>query len=179
MIDYVTPATVASVDTKARKVVTKDKDEFTYDFLSLIPPNKGAPFIQELGLSEPGDSFAQVNPLTFRSRKFETIYAVGDAARTPYGKTASAAGVTAKICAQEVARSLGAPARPPIPVETGCYPYVSPDEALGLKVAYSVSVNGDEVKLESRVTADNRASSGNVRDRKSWEQGFLREMFGA
>lgn len=120
VIEYVRSARVTAVDPGAGKVLTADRETFSYDLLSLIPPHRAARFIQESGLAQPGDPFVEVDPFTFRSPKFETVYAVGDAARTPYARTASAAVVTAMICAQQIAKALGVTTTPTTAFQSLC-----------------------------------------------------------
>jgi sulfide:quinone oxidoreductase len=136
IIDYVPSAQVTELDVASGSVVTQDGEKFSYNFLSLIPPHRAALFIRDAGLSLPGDPFVDVDPFTFRSTRFETIYALGDAARTPYARTASSAMRSAEICAHEIARMLGIKVKSPTSFRSVCYPYVSWEEALrlGLRV---------------------------------------------
>ncbi len=130
-------------------------------------------------LSLPGDPFVDVDPFTFRSTKFEAIYALGDAARTPYARTASSASLSAGICAQEIARNLGVKVKSPSSFQSVCYPYVCWEEALRLRLDYRREEGNEGPRLESRVIADTRASRAYAEQRKAWERGLLREMFGA
>lgn len=178
IVEYVPSVRVAALEERAKKVLTTDGEEFAYDLLSLIPPHRAALFIQGAGLSVPGDPFVDVDPFTFRSTKFETIYALGDAARTPYSRTASSASLSAEICAHEIARALGIKVRPPSSFQSVCYPYVSWKEALRLRLDYRREEEGEGPKLESRVTADTQPSRSHVEERRKWERGILRQIFG-
>jgi len=179
IIDYVPSARVTELDVGSRNVVTQDGEKFSYNFLSLIPPHRAALFIQEAALSLPGDPFVDVDPFTFRSAKFETIYALGDAARTPYARTASSAVQSAALCAQEIARNLGVKVKSSSSFQSVCYPFVSREEALRLRIDYSREAGSEGPRVESRVIADTRASRAYAEQRKAWERGLLREMFGA
>lgn len=179
IIEYVPSAGVATLDVGAKRVLTTDGEKFAYDLLSLIPPHRAALFIQEAGLSLMGDPFVEVDPFTFRSTKFETIYALGDVARTPYARTASSASITAQICAQEIARALGIQAVSPTSFQSVCYPYVNRREALSLRLDYWREAGSEGPRLESRVTADSRPRRAYVEERRAWERGLLRQMFGA
>jgi NADPH-dependent 2,4-dienoyl-CoA reductase/sulfur reductase-like enzyme len=179
LIEYVPSARVGALDVGAKKVLTTDREEFPYDLLCLIPPHKAALFIQEAGLSLPGDPFVEVDPFAFRSTKFETIYALGDTARTPYARTASSASVTARICAQQIARALGIQAGSPTSFQSVCYPYVNRREALSLRLDYRLEPGSEGPRLESRVTADTQPRRAYVEERRAWERGLLRQMFGA
>src|SRR5947208_12624928 len=84
-IEYVTNQKITAIDVGAKTVTTDKGQSYRYDLLSIIPPNKAALFIKEAGL---GDAFVEVDPGTFKSTKVENVYAVGDAARTPFTKSA-------------------------------------------------------------------------------------------
>ncbi len=179
LIEYVPSARVAALDAAGRKVVTADREEFAYDLLALIPPHGAARFIQEAGLSMPGDPFVEVDPLTFRSEKFETIYAMGDAARTPYARTASSANASARICAHQIARALGAGIGPSLPeFRSVCYPYVNRGEALSLKLDYRVTGPTGSSRVEGRAVVDTDPRRAHVEERRAWERGLLGQMFG-
>jgi len=179
IIDYVPSAQVTELDVASGSVVTQDGERFSYNFLSLIPPHRAALFIRDAGLSLLGDPFVDVDPFTFRSTRFETIYALGDAARTPYARTASSAMRSAEICAHEIARTLGIKVKSPTSFRSVCYPYVSWEEALRLGLDYRREEGNEGPRLESRVMADTRPSRSHVEERKKWERGVLRQMFGA
>ena len=179
IIDYVPSARVTALDVGSRNVVTQDGEKFSYNFLSLIPPHRAALFIQEAALFLPGDPFVEVDPFSFRSTKFETIYALGDAARTPYARTASSAMLSAGICAQEIARTIGVKVKSPTSFQSVCYPYVSWEEALRLRIDYSREAGSEGPRVESRVFADTQPSRSYVEERRNWEREVLRQMFGA
>jgi len=179
IIEYVPSARVTTLDVSSKRVITEDGEKFPYDFLSLIPPHRAARFIQEAELSLQGDPFADVDPFTFRSKRFETIYALGDAARTPYSRTASSAAQSAQICAREIAKSLGRKITVPSSFQSVCFPYVSSREALSLKIDYEWQSSRVEVQPESRIDAVTDPSHGYVKERRLWGKRLLAEMFGA
>ncbi len=179
LIDYVPAIRVAQLDAPARRVVTADGESFAYDLLSLVPPQRAARFIEEARLAEPGDPFVEVNPLSFRSTGFENIYAVGDAARTPYARTAAAASGAGLQCAHAIARALGIAASEPVPAgfTSACYPYVDAERAMRLEIEYRLQPAHPQAPVDVRVAADAAASARYAGERKVWEQELLRRLF--
>ena len=95
--------------------------------------------------------------MRFRSTRFQTIYALGDAARTPYARTASAASACAELCAHAMAKAVSATGREielPATFDSPCYPYVNREQALLLRIAYALKRGNEEPRVESRVQTD-------------------------
>lgn len=180
LIEYIPAIQVAAVEPGTKHVVSVDGERFSYDLLSLIPPHRAARFIQAAGLAQEGDVFVDVDPVSFRTARFETIYAVGDAARTPYARTASAAEACAELCARAMAKALGAQSAPgPVTFESPCYPYVNGEHALLLRLAYTLTRSTDGPHVSAEVTADTNARADYVRQRRAWEQALLKRIFSA
>ncbi len=181
VIDYIPAIHVARLEGRARRVVTNDGEAFSYDLLSLIPPQRAARFIEDANLAQPGDAFVEVNPLSLRSTRFETIYAVGDAARTPYARTAAAASGAGLQCAHAIARALGVQAPEPVPdgFTSACYPYVAADQALSMHIEYRLRPAHPHAPVDVRAGADREPSGRYVAERKAWEQALLRRLFAA
>ena len=78
------------VDPDAKKLVSYDEQEVSYDLLVSVPLNMGADVIKQSGL---GDelNFVPVNKNTFLSNKFANIFVLGDAAAVPASKAGSVA----------------------------------------------------------------------------------------
>jgi sulfide dehydrogenase [flavocytochrome c] flavoprotein chain len=177
LIEHVPSIRVARLEAQAKRVISADGESFSYALLSLIAPHKAAAFIAEAGLSEGADPFVQVDPVSFRSPHYETIYAFGDAARTPYARAAQSAYEAAIRCAHRIARVLGArvPGPEPLSFEVPCYPYVNPAQALSLRLAYRVK-NG---AIDADVIADSGASKAHALARRSWQQRLLHDVLAA
>lgn len=79
-----------SVDAAAKKLVSFDEREIEYDLLVTVPINMGADFIARSGL---GDdlNYVPVDPETLLSRKYDNIFALGDASNIPASKAGSVA----------------------------------------------------------------------------------------
>ena len=178
-IEYVPQVKVERVDAKARTVHTAEGDSFDYDLLSLIPPNRATPLVAALGIAGDSDIFAEVDPLTFRSRKHDNVFAIGDVARTPYGRSAGAAASAGVLCAQAIARKLaGKPAAAKPTVATACYPMLAPDSALLLETGFAIEGPEGSAHVAAKPTADNNGSAANLQKRHVWETDLMAKIFG-
>ena len=179
-IEYVhTVGAIKSIDASKRSVTTKFGDEFEYSWLSLFPRGTIANFIKDLNVTEgPGATFVQVGPLNMKTAKYDNVFAVGDVAQTPYGRSASAAVTGADLCAQAIAADLGIAA--PIEAHTvnvACYPYIDEASTLSLKVQYDVvaSLPRPQVKSAAQVR---RADAENLDERRRWLSATVFGAFG-
>ncbi|MEK7819986.1 MAG: FAD/NAD(P)-binding oxidoreductase [Pseudomonadota bacterium] len=182
LIEYVPQGKVERVEAAGKKVRTADGDEFECDLLSLIPPNRAWGLVKDLGLNAEADVFVDVEPLTQRSRKFDTLYAVGDVARTPFGKNGGAAADTGTLCAQAIARAFGVPGVPSGPgrVRVACYPFVEPTRALAVETGFTLTPKaGADPVLDMKSTPDAQPGAGNLAKRRAWEARALKAAFGA
>jgi NADPH-dependent 2,4-dienoyl-CoA reductase/sulfur reductase-like enzyme len=175
VLEYRPQTKITGIDA-GKKTVTTDAGDVAFDFLSVIPPNRAAAFIKEAGL---GPVFAEVDPVTFRSTKAATVWVVGDAAQTPFTKSAYTASVSGKIVGTHIARALGASAADPGAPHNICYPYVSSDQAFLTRADWSFETKDGKVQVAAKITVDNAPKPTFAQLRKAWEQGLWREMFGA
>jgi sulfide dehydrogenase [flavocytochrome c] flavoprotein chain len=183
VLTYLPAEVISEVDAEARVAITDFGDELSFDLLSLIPPNGASTLLQDLDLTMEGDQFADVDPLTMRSMRQEGIYVLGDAARTPYGRTAASAAAAAELASAAIAAELSGRDAPvidashPARVHTACYPFVDADAALRLSVTYSAHLSDDDIVLSSESEADADASVANADARRDWEQDLLDQIF--
>jgi NADPH-dependent 2,4-dienoyl-CoA reductase/sulfur reductase-like enzyme len=175
-IEYVTNQKITAVDVAAKAVTTDKGQTYKYDLLAIIPPNRAATFIREAGL---GDPFVEVDPGTFRSTKLDNVWAVGDAARTPYTKSAYVASLSGKIAAHGLAAALGASPPAPPDLHNICYPFVASDKTLMVRADWSVVMEEGKPKVNTKGAADNTPNPAGVQLRHAWERGLWREMFGS
>ena len=90
--------TLTSVDAD-RKIATFQTEagavEEGYDYLHVIPPQRAPDFVVQSGLHWEdrwvGQGWAEVDPYTLRHARYDTIFAAGDIAGVPKGKTAASA----------------------------------------------------------------------------------------
>lgn len=179
-IEYVMASgDVSGVDTKDKMLYTSEGDEFEYDLMTLVPKNTVAPFIAELGLGADADIFIDIDPLTMRCRELENVFAMGDVARSPLGKSAYAADVSASLCINELVRVLkhqsGQLNKKDITV--ACYPFTDHESAMSMEVTYHIVKDDHGIKMKTykKTTPPSKA---NVDIRYSWEQKMQKAIFG-
>ncbi|MBF0354403.1 MAG: NAD(P)/FAD-dependent oxidoreductase [Alphaproteobacteria bacterium] len=182
-IDYLFQETVARVDVKKREVETGMGDKIAYDLLTLIPPNRGSALVKTLGIAGQGDSFAEVDPTTMKCAAHEAVYAVGDAARTPYGISASSSTQGALLCAAAVADSFGVrqqsiTAAAPARIQTACYPFTGPEQSMRTVSRFLVHMDKGEMKLHSDPDIEAKGTPANLAARRKWEDDLLASIFG-
>ena len=175
VLEYRPQTKITGVDGGKRTVQT-DAGDLAFDFLSVIPPNRATSLIKEAGL---GTVFADVDPVTFRSTKNSSVYAVGDAAQTPFTKSAYTASVSGKIVGAHIAKAMGAAVADPGAPHNICYPYTASDRAMLTRADWSFETKDGKVELKTAISADNTPKPGFAQIRKEWERGLWREMFGA
>jgi NADPH-dependent 2,4-dienoyl-CoA reductase/sulfur reductase-like enzyme len=183
ILTYFPAEPVSEVDADAGVVITDFGDELPFDLLSLIPPNGTSALLGDLDLTMEGDQFAEVDPLTMRSLRQDGIYVLGDAARTPYGRTAASAAAVAEFASMAIAAELAQQEPPdfdstdPALIRTACYPYRDPEAAFRLAVSYSAYRSNGEVVLGLESEVDNEASATNAEARRDWERDLLMRIF--
>ena len=160
---------VIEIDAAGKQVITDKGEKVGYDFVSIIPSNKAATFIKDAGL---GDPFVDVDPATFKSKKYDNIFAVGDCAKVPYTKSAFTASLQGKSVAHHVARSMGLDVKEPAPIYNICYPYVSSKESLMVRVDW----DKDGKMLKAEVDDPKKDYVGS---RAAWEGGLINGLFGS
>ena len=81
---------IESIDAEGKKLVSFDEREIDYDLLVTIPLNMGADYIAR---SDLGDdlNYVPVDQHTLLSKKYDNIFAVGDASDIPASKAGSVA----------------------------------------------------------------------------------------
>ncbi len=89
-IRVVSDFAVSDVDNAKTRLVSYDNKEVGYDLLVTVPVNKGAEVVGQSGL---GDelNYVETNNFTLQSRKFQNVWAIGDATDTPAAKAGSVA----------------------------------------------------------------------------------------
>ncbi|MDE3058014.1 MAG: NAD(P)/FAD-dependent oxidoreductase [Bacteroidota bacterium] len=85
-----TDFSIARVDNDAKKIVSWDEQEISFDVLVTIPTNKGDDYVERSGL---GDelNFVPTNKHTLQSETYENIFVIGDATNLPSSKAGSVA----------------------------------------------------------------------------------------
>ncbi len=161
---------VVELDPGTRILISDRGERQRFDLASVIPPQRAPAFLEEAGLGTP---FIPIDPATFRTRVQENVFAFGDVAASPFTKSAFTAYLQGRNAAYAIARALGRDRGEPDPVFNQCWPYVSRKEALFVEAAWDRE--GRPVPARSRTAG---ASPKHVEDRKRWEYGLLRAVYG-
>ncbi len=113
MIQYIPKATVQSVDSANRSIVTSAYSANKVKVLNYIPDQKAGSIIIDNGLAnDPTGRWAKVNPLTYASTAYPQIHVIGDACAVPASdgkgvpKSGHMANSEAKVCADAIVRAL-------------------------------------------------------------------------
>ncbi len=81
---------IERVDPDAKKIVSYDEQEIEYDLLVSVPLNMGSEMVARSGLGD-NLNYVPVDKHTFLSPKYDSIFALGDAAAIPTSKAGSVA----------------------------------------------------------------------------------------
>ena len=93
------------VDTDEKKLISYDEREIDYDLLVSIPLNMGADFIQRSGLGNESN-FVPVDNGNFLSKKYDNVFALGDAADLPTSKAGSVAHFAMEVFTENFLRYI-------------------------------------------------------------------------
>ena len=96
---------IEQVDNDRHMLVSYDEREVPFDLLVTVPLNMGADFVARSGL---GDelNYVPVDPGTFLSKKWDNIFALGDAADLPTSKAGSVAHFSVEVFAENFLRHI-------------------------------------------------------------------------
>jgi len=88
--------TLKSIDAGAKRATFATPDgetEMEYDYIHIIPPQRAPDFVRQSGLAWADrwtdQGWVEVDPQTLRHRRYPDIFALGDVAGVPKGKTAA------------------------------------------------------------------------------------------
>jgi sulfide:quinone oxidoreductase len=98
-IELVPDFMIERIDPETRTMYSMDEREISFDLLVTVPLNMGADFIQRSGI---GDelNYVPVDKETFLSKKFNNIFALGDASDIPASKAGSVAHFAVEMFAE-------------------------------------------------------------------------------
>ena len=103
---------LAQVDAEKKVIKSYGGAEAPYDLLVSIPPNFGAQCIIDSNMGDPL-GYMETDNHTLKSKKFEAIYVIGDAANVPTSKAGAVAHYEADVVADNLMREIdGQPPRP-------------------------------------------------------------------
>ena len=110
-----------SVDQEAKKLLSYEEEEVPFDLLVTIPLHMGAEVIGKSGLGDELDH-VPVDKHTFLSKKYNNIFALGDAANLPTSKAGSVAHFAAETFIDNFLRYIkGLEMKPTFDGHANCY----------------------------------------------------------
>ena len=137
-IALVTEFNTERVDAAARKLISYDGREVPYDLLVTVPTNMGSALIERSGM---GDElrYLPTDPRTLRAKKYENIFAIGDATDLPASKAGSVAHFEAEVLARNVLRAIeGRPLEAAYDGHSNCFVEAGKRKAILIDFNYDV-----------------------------------------
>jgi sulfide:quinone oxidoreductase len=129
---------LSGVDPERRVITAYDCREVNYDLLVAIPPNFGAQCLIDSDMGDPM-GYMDTDNNTLKSKKFENIYVIGDAANVPTSKAGSVAHYEADVLADNLKREIdGHPPRPDYDGHSTCYVVTGFDKGSLLDFNYKI-----------------------------------------
>jgi len=104
-IEIVPDFNAERVDAAARTLVGYDGREIPYDILVTVPTNMGSAMIERSGMGNEF-RFLPTDPHTLRSKKYENVFAIGDATDVPASKAGSVVHFQAELLVENILRSI-------------------------------------------------------------------------
>ncbi|MEN3048545.1 MAG: FAD/NAD(P)-binding oxidoreductase [Candidatus Caldarchaeales archaeon] len=169
-IDYRPNFKIAEVNPETKEVISAAGEKVKYEVLSILPPNVAPSFIREAGLGTP---YMEVDPATFRSRKYDDIYGIGDAILAPYTKSMYVAMRSGRRLAEMIAERLGASKPEKTSVYNVCWTYVNKRELTAIEVEWD-----DKGAVKAGFPRVGPPTAENFAKRQEWEKASLLALYG-
>ena len=155
-------------------VVTKSGEKYKYDILAMLEPNRAPKFIAEAGL---GGNFIDVrSPQDLRNPKYDDVLAAGDAAGLPFPKNQEIAFESALFAANKILEMEGLSHRASVQYAFLGWAYVGNPE--GRLETLSVMFGLDFTTQPPKPTKDPQPKREYTQRKDSWEQSYLKNLFG-
>jgi NADPH-dependent 2,4-dienoyl-CoA reductase/sulfur reductase-like enzyme len=181
VIEYVPNATVLSVDSSTRSIVTSAMTVNKAKVLNYIPNQRAGAITA--GLPRDSSGFVRVNPLTYGTARHPNIHVIGDSCTVPASdgqpvpKSGHIANSEAKVCADAIVRSFNgeAPDRN-IATNSACYSPITNKTSSWLSTNFIYGdirdVNGS-VKGKGMQRVDIGEAEENMVDGDSYQDMFI------
>ena len=188
IIQYVPNATVTSVNSSTRSIVTTARTVNNARVLNYIPNQRAGKIAQRFANAS---GFVPVNPLTYAVSGHSNIHVIGDSCAVPASvgksvpKSAHMANAEAKVCADAIIRSLnGELPDEDIATNSACFSPITNKTASWLSTSF---IYGDIVDAAGNVIGKgmNRVdigeadsvSSGNYEDMFTWADSLFSDCY--
>ena len=173
---------VVRVDTKTGEVVTKSGETFKAAVANIIPDQTAGKIAVDAGLAD-GD-WCPIEPETFRSKKIENVYLVGDATvAQEMPKSAFSAHSQAVAVAGQTPAALRGAERPAPAYRNTCWSMLSPNDSVKIGADYTPGdVKGKHALAPKNSFISQTGESAEVRketyeESLAWYQTLNDEMF--
>lgn len=191
IIEYVPNATVLSVDSATRSIVTSARTVNKANVLNYIPNQRAGEITRGLPVNATG--FVPVNPLTYGVAGYPNIHVIGDSCAVPASdgkavpKSGHMANSEAKVCADAIIRALNGEAPDEnIATSSACYSPITSKTASWLSANFvygDIFDAADNVKGKGMHLTDiGEAGRGGVdgdsyRDMFTWAESIFADSF--
>ncbi|MCS7118172.1 MAG: NAD(P)/FAD-dependent oxidoreductase [Thaumarchaeota archaeon] len=169
-IDYRPNFKIAEVNPETKEVISVDGEKVKYDVLSILPPNVAPSFVREAGL---GTTYMDVDPTTFRSRRYDDVYGIGDVILSPYTRSMYVAMRSGRRLAELLAERLGVSRPEKTSVYNICWSYVNKRELTVIEVEWD-----DAGRTKTGFPRVGPPTAENFSRRQEWERASLLALYG-
>lgn len=128
--------TLASVDSGAKKITSKEGETMDYDMLVSIPPHKGAQVLGDSGLGD-RRNWVATDKFSLLVQGHDDIHAMGDTTNIAISKAGSTADFMSYVVSHNVAADLTGGSKKTYPGSVFCFIATGMDQATYIKFDYS------------------------------------------
>ena len=178
MLSYRPNATVLSVDSDRRSVVT-NQGQFNASVLNIIPPQKAAGIVADAGLIPPNGRWAPVNPLNYESTLLPGVHVIGDSQGTAQPKSGHIANAEAKVCADAILRAFAGEQPDPLPMtNSACYSPITANTASWLTAVFAYDPASGTMKVVPDSFGEaTTPSQDNFKEMFKWANNLFADTF--
>lgn len=184
MIEWAPPSKggdIASIDV-AKHTINTDFDTYKFAVANVIPPQQAANITVLAGVAD-RTGWCPIDPITFESLQQKSIHVIGDAAIAgAMPKSAFAASVEGKLCADAIVQLIGGKAAAAAKLASNCYSLVGRDYAISTTGVFQ-PVGGQYVAVEgaggvSPLDAPSAFRAQEAKFADAWFRTNTQEIFG-
>ncbi|MFO1484111.1 MAG: FAD/NAD(P)-binding oxidoreductase [Verrucomicrobiaceae bacterium] len=180
VLTYVPNATVASVDSASKTIVTS-QGTFKGAVLNVIPNQRAGQIVTNAGLvNDPTGRWAMVNPLNYASTMYPDIHILGDSQGTGQPKSGHMANSQAKVCADAIIRAFNGEAPDPSPVtSSACFSPITSTTASWLTATFQYDSSTKAMKrVDASFAEAPQPTSDGMQQMFFWADNIFADAFG-
>ncbi len=179
ILKYVPNATVTSVDSVAKTVVTT-AGTFKGAVVNVIPNQRAGQIVTDAGLvNDPSGRWALVDPLNYASTVHPDIHILGDSQGTGQPKSGHMANAQAKVCADAIIRAFNGEAPDPSPVTgSACFSPITSTTASWLTASYQYDPASQTMKrVDASFAEAPKPTSDGMQQMFHWADNIFADSF--